>query len=117
MTLDNKYDKVFKELYYDKKSPLLFADKRRLNQAIKGKLNNVTPRDVQQFLASQRVHTLYKIPPPKFVRRQLLSPEPWHELSIDLADLSKYVGHTRNKVKWLLVCVDLFSKYLYLECL
>ena len=117
MSTEDKYDKVFKELYYDKKSPLLFADKRRLYQAVKGKLKNVSPQDVQRFLASQRVHTLYKKPPPKFVRRQLLSPGPWHELSIDLADFSKYVGHTKNRVKWLLVCVDLFSKYLYLECL
>ena len=36
MSTEDKYDKVFKELYYDKKSPLLFADKRRLYQAVKG---------------------------------------------------------------------------------
>ena len=105
---NDKNDEILRKLYYDKHSPLAFANKHRLFQAVKGKLRE---DDVDRFLARDRIFTSYRKRPPKNFRgRQVISPGPWNEIALDLADLSKLSVQNGNK-KWLLVAVDVFSRY------
>ena len=94
-----------KKLYYNLKFPSSLASVKKLKET-SGK--NI--KDVKKFLHRQNVYTLHKPVRRKFNRRPTYANNIDHIWQADLADMRKVAGKN-NKNKFILTCIDIFSKY------
>ena len=77
---------------------------------------DITPADVEDYLTSKRAYTLHKVARKTFPRRRVLAPAPRVIMGADLADMSKLASEN-NGVHYLLVCLDVYSRYMHVEAL
>ena len=114
---EDKNDEILRKYYYDINSPGAFSNKKELIQALRGKLHGTRQsKAISDFLLSDRIYSTYKKRPPKhFTRRQLWSPGVFNEVSIDLGDLSSLENWNPKRYRWFLVCVCVFSHYLWVQ--
>ena len=116
--IEDENDKVLRQVYYDKESPFAFADRKRLFNAVKGKRKSIQNETIDKFLASDRIHSMYRRRPPKtFPKRKLQSPSPWVFLTADLMDISRLSSPANKNMNWIIVCCDLFSRFLFLKAI
>ena len=104
-----------KQLYYKIGKAGSYGGARRLLTAIneeqkaKKKTKTITAAAVRKWLQSQDVYTLHKPVVRRFKRRRTVTSGVGEQLQIDLADVSA-VKDENNGFKWLLFCIDIFSK-------
>lgn len=99
------------KIYYNPRHPASFGGINKLYHATKGKN---TQRDVRQWLSKQDAYTLHKPVRHRFRRSRyihLAIDETWQS---DLADLSS-LQLENDGTKFLLVVIDIFSKFLWVE--
>lgn len=72
---------------------------------------DIAEERVREFLRGNRAYTLHRIRDKKFPRRKMLSPKPRVIFSCDLADM-KLLSRFNNGHTFILVCVDMFSRFL-----
>ena len=92
-------------IYYDISHPAGFGGTTRLHQSSKQSKNRV-----KRFLDSQPVYRSFKVPKRKFKRAKTLVSSIAVQFQADLFDLQKLAHHNSN-YKWILVVVDVFSRY------
>jgi transposase InsO family protein len=92
-------------LYVDPRRPGSFAGKRTL-QRYAGE----SKRDVDRFLATQNAYTLHRPVRLRFQRRRTYAKGIDDLFQIDLADMSN-VSSYNDSHRYLLTCIDVFSKY------
>jgi len=80
----------------------------------RGKSTQILLSEVKKFLRGSRVYTLHKLQNKRFPRRKTVSAGPRIILSCDLADLGA-LQKENHGVRYLLVCVDVFSRYMHAE--
>ena len=78
--------------------------------------DDITPDEVEDYLASKRAYTLHKVARKTFPRRRVLAPAPRVIMGADLADMSKLASENEG-VRYLLVCLDVYSRYMHVEVL
>jgi len=105
--------RVLKDLYEDYTKPYGLGGVQTLLKAARARLgrDNITQSDVKRALSSQRVYTLHKHTRKKFPRRQIMAVRPRKILTCDLADM-RNLSKQNGKTSYLLVCVDVFSRYM-----
>ena len=103
-------DKLLKELYYGAESPACYAGVSTLLRHAKKRNNRVSKKDVEDFLYRQRTYTLHKPRRKNFSRKKVVASGVDTNWQADLADLKKLSGQNKN-YKYLLMVVDVFSKY------
>ena len=91
-------------------NPASFSSIRSLYNAGKKEIDNLTIEDVKNFLQGQKAYTLHKNTYRNFPRRKVIAPRPGVIVSCDLADMSK-LSQYNDGYKYLLVAVDVFSRY------
>lgn len=111
----DKDEQLLRSHYYDFSLPEGFGTRRKLQQALKRKIAEAKVKKIDQFLARDKIYTLFK-PRPKqtAVKRQLIEVSLFHELSADLMDLGSLRTYNSNYA-WILVVIDNFSKFLVLK--
>ena len=104
---------VLKDLYEDYTKPHSLGGIQALLDAARTQLgkDNITQSDVKNALSSQRVYTLHRHTRKKFPRRQTMAIGPCKILTCDLADM-RNLSRQNDKTNYLLVCVDVFSRYM-----
>ena len=109
----DKVDEAFlRQQYYDFSSPNLFATRRRLQDAIRRKINKNRDAELDAFLNADRIATQYKVRPKRsFTRRKVETRQLWTEISLDLADFQLLKNRGNNGNGWLLVVVELVSRW------
>ena len=90
--------------YYDVKNVGSYGGVRPLTRKTKLKVSKV-----KDWLSSQDTYTLHKPVRYKFSRRKVIVGGTGHQWQADLVDVSKLSKHN-NGVKYLLTCIDVFSK-------
>lgn len=70
----------------------------------------VSIRVVKRFMEDSKRYTLHKLQPQKIKRREILSPKPRVIIAADVADMSELSRFDRGN-KYILVCIDTFSRY------
>ena len=70
----------------------------------------ITRKDIQQFLDKQATYQQHKTVRRKIIYFPIVSPGINHNLQIDLADFSD-ISNMNDNVKYLIVIVDVFSRY------
>ncbi len=110
----SEFDSLLREVYYDPANPGSFSSAWSLYRAAKPLAKKLKLRDVQRWLAGQRVHQLHVPARKHFPRRHFrvrLVDEQWQ------ADIGYVVPLARQNggTKYLLYVIDVLSRYLWLE--
>lgn len=82
-----------------------------LYNSLKKTCGPITQSDIKDYLSEKRSYTLHKRTRKKFPRRRVLSAKPRVILACDLADM-QHLAKENNGVKYLLLCVDVFSRFM-----
>jgi len=98
-------------VYRSIKNPGSLSGIERLYKSVKKNDPSVRRNDVETYLRGKRSYTLHKVTKKKFPRRQYLSPFPGHTISCDIAYFQEYKS-SNNGIGYLLICIDIFSRYL-----
>ncbi len=99
-------DEVLNRLYYD---PGGYGSINELYKTSKALDNTLTKRYVKRWLLKQDAYTLHTPLKRRFLRRKTIVPGLYHQLQIDLVDLSS-ISKQNSGFKFLLVALDVFSR-------
>ncbi len=114
--MDPQMDEDLSDLYYNLENESAYAGINKLYRAAKMRKLPYTRREIIKWLNAQDVYTLH-FPVKKSVKRsKIISWGPNWLLEGDMAILPDFRWRTSNK-PWLLVCVDTFTKMLYVKAL
>ena len=91
--------------YFDPRQPAAYGGVKPLVKATRLQTNQV-----KQWLANQDTYTLHKPIRHQFPRRRVIVGGIDHQWQADLVDVSRLAKHNRDH-KFLLTCIDVFSKY------
>lgn len=105
------------KIYHDPAHPGGLGSVYNLYKAVK-EAPGVTPSlsEVKKFLLGQDVYTLHAKAAVNFPRNRVLVHGIDKQFQVDLVDMSAYVSENDN-VRYLLTCIDVFSKYAWVRCL
>jgi hypothetical protein len=110
-------DKYLTKLYYTPEFPGSFSSADKLWRHVKTRRD--TPRGltrsvISKWLIKQDVHTIHKQPSQKFMREKIIVGGIGEMGESDLLDLSMLKKDNNNN-SFVLVCIDAFSKYIWLR--
>ncbi|XP_056004157.1 uncharacterized protein LOC125662183 [Ostrea edulis] len=110
----SNYTDYLKDLYYTPGKPGAFAGPEKLYQAVKqeGKYK-IGRRRIRQFLNNEDSYSLYKPIRKTFPRSKVIVNTIDSMWDGDLADVSNIASHN-DGYKFLLVLIDIFSRYLFI---
>ena len=100
-------DISLEKIYYDAENPGSYGGVSRLSKAAR-----VPLKTAQRWLSAQDAYTLHKPIRRKFQRRKVMAYGIGELLQCDLMDVSKLSKYNRG-FKYILVAIDVFSKYGY----
>ena len=100
-----------RKLYHDYSSPYGLSSSKKLWQKAKEINPKITKHEIDKFLQTNRTYTLHKLQRKKFPRQKVLASKPRVIMACDLADMRHLMKYNSN-VGYLLVCVDVFSRYM-----
>ena len=110
---ETKFEKELRKIYYTPKEAASFSGVQALQHALqkKGFSNkNRKKEKITKWLSSQDTYTLHKPVRRHFSRSKVIVGGIDHQWQADLVDVSRLVSQNRS-VKYLLTCIDIFSKY------
>ena len=96
------------KLYTNPANPGSFSGESAFLRSLKNK--KINKDDVKKFLQSFEPYTIHKPMRKKFPRRRVVVPRIDHTWQADLVDVSKFSDENEG-YKFLLTCIDIFSKY------
>ena len=117
--MDKITDQYLSNIYYNPSQPTSFYGSFKLWQYIKNRQDKPPSIDydtVKQWIDNQTTHTIHSTPVSKFHTEAIIvdyMDMQWDADLLQLSDLAKY----NNGYKYLLVCIDLFSRYLWVKAL
>ena len=114
MTADEKINKVLSELYHSLKSPVSFSSPNRLFKVARKRIPTLTLKDVKNWLSKDITYTLHHPIQRNYSTRRVVVHQIDELWQADLADLQK-LSQFNKGYKYLLVCIDIFSKYAWIR--
>ena len=109
-------EKIVKKMYTDVGSPYAFGGVDRIYKGVKDSGYNISKNRIKKILQSIPSYTLHKQPRKHFRRRPIMVSKPGLYLNCDLLEYSELSAANRN-YRYLLVCQDMFSRYVYTKFL
>lgn len=107
----NYLDKV----YYDVSSAGAYVGPSKLYQVVKAKgVNNIGKYTVKKWLQNQEDYSLQKPARKSFRKARVVINKVDEMYDLDLADVSS-LSKYNNQVKFLLICIDIFSRFLWVQ--
>lgn len=103
-------NELLNRLYYSLDSPVAFAGKDKLFREARKHIKKLKLDDVEKWLRSQSTYTLHKPVRLNFETRRVVVYEMDEQWQMDLVDLTK-LSRYNSGFKYILVCIDVFSKY------
>ena len=88
-----------------------FSSIHKLYKSAKKVIKDISLKDVKKFLETQDSYTLHRPSKKNFLSQRILAPKPKVIISLDLIDI-KNLSEFNNGYKYLILFVDVFSKYL-----
>lgn len=100
------------ESYMDDPKFLTLGIYTLYDKIVKDKYLNISRSDVKAFLQSSQVVRMSRIRHVKPVKQSYLPEYVFQQWQMDLVDLQAFKKYNKNYA-WILICVDIFSKYTY----
>ena len=113
-TNDENSETLLQHLYYSLDSPVSYSSLDKLYKAAKQENPPITRSQVREWLNSQLTYTLHKPARVRFKTRRVMVYDIDYQHQMDLVDLSK-LSRFNDGYKYILVCIDVLSKYVWLE--
>ena len=104
-------NQILKKIYYDPENPGSYGGIDRLFRAAKKKRKAITRNQVINFLESQDTYTLHKPVKYNFERRKTFAKDINYVWQLDLIDLGSIIGKQNRGFRYLLVAIDVLSRY------
>lgn len=110
-------DRTLQTIYYDPAHPGGLGSVAKLRNAVREQ-TGIMPQlsKVNNFLLEQDVYTLHAKAAINFPRNRVLVRGIDQQFQADLVDMIEYSEENDN-VRYLLMCIDVFSKYAWVRCL
>ena len=110
-------ENTLKSVYYAVENPGGYSGHKKLkDEASKSFGEKIKDDDVREWLLQQDVYTLYRTAPVNFRRNRILVDGIDKQFQADLVDMGE-LSEQNDGVKFMLVCIDTFSKYGWIRCL
>ena len=109
-------EELVKKLYTNVGWPYAFGGVDRLYNGLKKMGHDISKYRIKKILQSVPSYTLHKQSRKKFRRRPIMVSRPGLYLNCDLLEYSD-LSKSNKKYRYLLVCQDMFSRYVYTEFL
>lgn len=108
---------TLQKIYLDPAHPGGLGSVSKLRNAV-GECTGVTPSlsSVNEYLLAQDVYTLHAKAAVHFPRNRVLVSGIDKQFQADLVDMGEY-AEENDTVRYLLTCIDVFSKYAWVRCL
>ena len=103
-------EETLQDIYYDPSHPGGFAGVESVFAAAKKRVPGLKRTAVRKWLEKQDTYTLHKASRRRYRRNKVIVDGIDDQWQADLVDLSAYAKFN-NGTKWLLTCIDVFSKY------
>lgn len=103
---------LLRKIYNDAKTHK--NGRESLYNNVKSKYIGISKRKMFDFLKNQENYQIHRPVIKEKVNRPIVLSGPHKQWQVDLVDLSNLSGFNK-KQKWLLTCIDLFSKYAYVK--
>ena len=103
------FDEILRKIYYDPEHPQGFGSINGLYGAAKEIEKSITNTYVRKWLRAQNVYSLHAPLRKRFLRRKTLAPGLYHQMQMDLVDLSNISRQNRG-IKFLLTAIDVFNR-------
>lgn len=107
-------DKHLTELYTDASSVVAFTAADTFYKYVKRLYPKLTLGYIKRFLQSQDSYTLHKPSRRRFKRNRVISDGLHEQYDLDLADVSSR-AKANSGINFLLIAIDVFSRYAYVE--
>lgn len=104
--------KALENIYYDPQNPAGLGGVDSVYRAAKQKGIKVTRKKVEEWISSQETYSLHKPARRKFKRNRVIVAGIDDQWQTDLVDL-RSLSSSNKGYNYLLVCIDVFSKYLW----
>ena len=111
MANNKSYDKQLGQIYYNPENSAGFSTVQKLWLAVE---KNIPKSYIEKYLSSQKTYTINRANRKKFKRLHYELNnigDLWQIDLIDFTNLAKY----NNNYKFILICIDGFSKYVWME--
>ena len=106
-------EKKLASIYLDPSQPASFGGLDAVYRAVKEKgKNKISRKQVRDWLSQQDVYTLHKPARRRYKRSRVIVPGINAQFQADLVDLQNLSRYNKG-YKYLLTCVDIFSKYAF----
>ena len=110
-------ENVFKSVYYAPENPGAYSGRQKLKAAAEKRSGEkIRDSHLEDWLLKQDVYTLYRTAPIHFKRNRILVHGIDKQFQADLVDMGE-LADQNDDVKFMLVCIDTFSKYAWVRCL
>lgn len=106
------FDEILNSIYYDIKNINSFSSVKKLFKEAKKLNRNINEGIVKDWLRKQDIYTTHRYIKRKFNRNKIVISKIDQQWQIDLIDFRK-ISNKNNNVKYILVCIDVLSKYLW----
>ena len=104
-------EKTLASIYLDPGHPASFGGLDAVYRAVKEKgMNKISRKQVQDWLSQQDVYTLHKPVRRHYKRSRVIGFGIDEQFQADLADV-QHLSRYNKGYKYLLTCIDIFSKY------
>jgi IS30 family transposase len=109
-------DKILHDAYYNVGSPSCYSNAVFVLREARKKNNKITIEQVKDFLSKQDVYTLHHRYRKNYRRNATIAAGLDMHWQADLADMLQYRRENAGN-SYLLICVDVFSRYAFVRCL
>lgn len=103
------FEDILRKIYYDLNSPGAYGGAEKLYRESKKSINNITRKDVKNWLSSQLTYTLHKKARRRFKRNPVVAENINENFQADLVDLKEF-SKSNNNFNYILTVIDVFSK-------
>ena len=104
-------EKTLSSIYLDPSQPASFGGLDAVYRAVKEKgKSKISRKQVQDWLSQQEVYTLHKPARRHYKRSRVIVPGIDAQFQADLVDVQNLSRYNKG-YKYLLTCIDIFSKY------
>lgn len=95
------------KIYLNPKHPASFSSVESLHRAVKGKISK---NDIKKWLQGKESYTLHRSVRKKFIKNKVIVSGMNQQYQADLVDMQA-LSTSNDGYKYLLTCIDVFSKY------
>ena len=105
---------LLKKIYFDPASPAGYSAHDKLYDHASKVNKSIKHKDVNEFLASQDSYTLFRGRRKKFPTARTVAPSVDFSWQTDLSDVSN-LAEFNDDIKYILFCIDVYSRHLWAE--